>query len=82
MSGPEYVEPWYFEVQKAAEAGDPSAVAAKDAADKVNQSNVSVKPQSKSGWFNATTTLSEPNRLDGGRSRRRRSRKSRRTRRR
>jgi hypothetical protein len=73
----EYVEPWYVEMQKAAENASPAAIAAKAAADQVYQAQLQKASQPKpSGWFNTDTTLSDPNGR-GGRRRSRRSRKSR-----
>ena len=75
MSGEQYVEPWYIEMQKAADAASPAAIAAKAAADKV----LTPKPKPQpSGWFNTDTNLSDPNRTGGSRRRSRKSRKSRR----
>jgi len=73
MSGPEYVEPWYAEMQKAAEASSPAAIAAKAAADQVIQSQPKPQP---SGWFNTDSSPFGRGPNKGGRSRRR-SRKSR-----
>jgi hypothetical protein len=76
MSGPQYVEPWYAEMQKAAEALSPAAIAAKADADQVFQSQPKPQP---SGWFNTDSSPfgRGPNK-GGSRRRSRKSRKSRR----
>ena len=58
MSG-QYVEPWYVEMQNAAEAQSPAAIAAKAAADQVYQAQqaaANTTSQSQSGWFNTDSS--------------------------
>ena len=91
MSGEKYVEPWYLEMKKAADAQSPAAIAAKAAADQVYQ----LKLQQEAAYKKisqeerrADPLLSDCERGDdgnciisGGSRRRRRSRKSRKSRR-
>lgn len=85
MSG-QYVEPWYVEMQNAAEAQSPAAIAAKAAADQVYQETLQREAAFKasqqrgtSNWFDTDSSPFGRGPRRGGS--RRRSRKSRKTRR-
>lgn len=86
MSGQQYVEPWYVEMQKAADAASPAAIAAKAAADQVYQAKLQQEAAFKasqqtgtSNWFNTDSSpFGRGPRRGGSRRRSRKSRKSRR----
>ena len=92
MSGEQYVEPWYVEMQKAADAQSPAAIAAKAAADQVYQAKLQQEAAYKKfgqAQRRADPLLSDCQRGDdgncivsgGSRRRSRKSRKSRKSRR-